>query len=84
MEKDNERLLYDILFFSNTVHDKYCYLIIGLNNKERVKQVSILDLLSNTVFAGDNTLEVKLDTIDIYIKEIDILTIFNSYNVPFY
>ncbi|OZS78487.1 transcriptional regulator [Tetzosporium hominis] len=91
--KDNERLLHDILCFANTVHDRDCYLIIGvlddgevlgLNDENRVKQVAILDLLSNTVFAGDNTPEVKVETIRINGKEIDILTVFNSYNVPFY
>lgn len=91
--KDNERLLHDILCFANTVHDRDCYLIIGvsdngeiigLNEENRVKQVAILDLLSNTVFAGDNTPEVKVETIRIAGKEIDILTVFNSYNVPFY
>ncbi|THE13986.1 ATP-binding protein [Bacillus timonensis] len=91
--KDNERLLHDILCFANTVHDRDCYLIIGvsdngeiigLNEENRVKQVAILDFLSNTVFAGDNTPEVKVETIRIAGKEIDILTVFNSYNVPFY
>lgn len=91
--KDNERLLHDILCFANTVHDRDCHLIIGvsddgevlgLNDENRVKQVAILDLLSNTVFAGDNTPEVKVETIRINGKEIDILTVLNSYNVPFY
>jgi hypothetical protein len=91
--KDNERLLHDILCFANTVHDKDCYIIIGvsddgeiigLNDENRVKQVAILDLLSNTVFAGDNIPEIKVETIKIEDKEIDILTVFNSYSVPFY
>ncbi|MEB6548862.1 ATP-binding protein [Heyndrickxia sporothermodurans] len=91
--KDNERLLHDILCFANTVHDRDSYLIIGvsddgeiigLNEKNRIKQVTILDLLSNVVFAGDNTPEIKVETIRIDGKEIDILTVFNSYNVPFY
>ncbi|WP_000019148.1 ATP-binding protein [Bacillus cereus] len=91
--KDNERLLHDILCFVNTVHDRDCYIIIGVsdngeiigvNEENRKKQAGILDLLSNTVFAGDNTPEVKVDTIEIEDKEIDILTIFNSYNVPYY
>lgn len=91
--KDNERLLHDILCFANTVHGTDCYIIIGvsddgeiigLNDENRVKQVAILDLLSNTVFAGDNTPEIKVETIKIDDKEIDILTVFNSYNVPFY
>ena len=91
--KDNERLLHDILCFANTVHDKDCYLIIGVSDtgeiigvdeENRRRQVDILDLLSNTVFAGDNIPEVRLDTIKINGKEIDVLTIFNSYNLPYY
>ncbi|ATO51720.1 ATP-binding protein [Brevibacillus laterosporus] len=91
--KDAERLLHDILCFVNTVHDKDCYIIIGVSDtgevigvKEegRMKQAAILDLLSNTVFAGDNTPEVKVDTIIVEDKNIDILTIYNSYSVPYY
>lgn len=91
--KDNERLLHDIICFANTAHDKDCYLIIGVsdtgeiigvNDENRKKQADILDLLSNTVFAGDNIPEVELNTIEIEDKEIDVLTIFNSYNVPYY
>lgn len=91
--KDNERLLHDILCFANTVHDKDCYIIvgvsdngeiIGVNEDNRMKQVGILDMLANTVFAGDNTPEIMVDTIKIEGKEIDVLTIFNTYNVPFY
>lgn len=91
--KDNERLLHDILCFANTVHDEDCYLIIGVSDtgeiigvseENRRRQSDILDLLSNTVFAGDNIPEVSLDTIEIEGKEIDVLTIFNSYTVPYY
>ncbi|MCM1991310.1 ATP-binding protein [Oceanirhabdus seepicola] len=91
--KDNERLIHDILCFTNTVHDRDCYLIIGVSDKGevvgvneegRLKQAGILDLLSNTVFAGDFTPEVMVDTIEIEDKEIDILIIFNSYTVPYY
>lgn len=41
-------------------------------------------MLSNTVFAGDNAPTVALETIKISEKEIDVLTIYNSFNVPFY
>ncbi|MFL0250623.1 helix-turn-helix domain-containing protein [Clostridium neuense] len=91
--KDNERLLHDIICFANTVHDKDCYLIIGVSDtgqivgvseENRKKQAEILDLLSNTVFAGDNIPKIELTTIEIEDKEIDVLTIFNSYLVPYY
>ncbi len=89
----NERLLHDILCFANTVHNENCYIIIGVSDtgevvgvseENRRKQVDILDLLANTVFAGDNTPEVRVDTIRLNGKEIDVLTILNSFNVPFY
>ncbi|WP_245805840.1 helix-turn-helix domain-containing protein [Bacillus alkalicellulosilyticus] len=91
--KDSERLLHDILCFANTVHDRDCNIIIGvsddgeiigLNDENRVKQAGILDLLSNTVFAGDKTPAIKVETCKIEDMEIDILTVFNSYSVPFY
>lgn len=91
--KENERLLHDILCFVNTVHDRDCHLIIGVsdigeivgvNEKNRMKQANILDLLSNTAFAGDNIPKVELNTIKIEDKEIDVITIFNSYAVPYY
>lgn len=92
---DNERLLLDILCFANTVHNKNCYLIIGVadngnitglteNSPNRKSQASVIDLLSNSMFAGDFVPEVSVETILINEKEIDVLTIFNSYNVPFY
>ena len=76
--KDNERLLHDIICFANTAHEEDCYLIIGVsdigkiigvNCGNRKKQADILDLLSNTVFAGDNIPEVELNTIEIEDKE---------------
>ncbi|WP_041219333.1 ATP-binding protein [Desulfitobacterium dichloroeliminans] len=92
---DNERLLLDILCFANTVHNKDCYLIIGVadngdiiglnkNSPNRKNQAAVLDLLSNSMFAGDFVPEVSVETILIGSKEIDVLTVFNSYNVPFY
>lgn len=92
---DNERLLHDILCFSNTIHDKDCYLIIGVSDNgeiigltsespHRKSQTMVLDLLYNTAFAGDYTPKVSVESIQMQEKEIDILTIYNSYNVPFY
>ena len=91
--KDNEKLLHDILCFANTVHDKNCYIIIGVadtgeilgvREENRMRQADLLDLLANTVFAGDNTPEVGVDTIKLEGIEIDVLTVFNSYKLPFY
>jgi len=91
--KDNERLLHDILCFANTLHNKDCYIIVGVTDngdivgvdkENRMKQANIIDLLSNTVFAGDNTPVVKVNTVIINGMEIDVLTIFNSFNIPYY
>ena len=85
--KDNEKLLHDILCFANTVHDKNCYIIIGVadtgeivgvSEENRMKQADLLDLLANTIFAGDNTPEVGVDTISLEGIEIDVITVFNS------
>jgi hypothetical protein len=91
---ENERLLHDILCFANTIHNHDCYIIIGVDDDgtvfgvekdlNRKKQVEILDLLSNTSFAGDNAPQIAVDTIHVDGKEIDVLTIFNSFDVPFF
>jgi Predicted transcriptional regulator containing an HTH domain and an uncharacterized domain shared with the mammalian protein Schlafen len=91
--KENELLLHDILCFANTVHNKNCYIIIGVSDsgevvgvsdENRRKQADILDMLSNTMFAGDNSPEVRVVTIRLKGVEIDVLTVLNSFNVPFY
>jgi len=90
---ENERLLHDILCFANTVHNKNCYIIIGVSDigevvgvseVNRRKQADILDMLSNIVFAGDNSPEVRVDTILLEGVEIDVITVLNSFRVPFY
>lgn len=92
---ENERLLLDILCLANTVHNEDCYILFGVadngevtglseDSTNRKNQAAILDLLSNTVFAGDNVPSIAVDTISVMGKEIDVLTVFNSYNVPFY
>ncbi|MPL96610.1 hypothetical protein SDC9_42792 [bioreactor metagenome] len=91
--KENERLLHDILCFANTVHNRDCYIIfgvsddkklIGVNGKNRKKQADLLDMLANVGFAGDYTPKVAVDTLRVGYKEIDVLTIFNSFDVPYY
>lgn len=92
---DNERLLHDILCFANTVHDKDCYLIIGvaddgtiigLNEESpyRKNQVCVLDLLANTVFAGDYIPKISVETVELQGLEVDVLTVYNSFEVPYY
>ena len=88
-------MLLDILCLANTVHNEDCYILFGVadngeitglseDSPNRKNQAAILDLLSNTVFAGDNVPSVAVETLTVKGKEIDVLTVFNSYNVPFY
>lgn len=91
--KENGTLLHDILCFANTIHDKDCFIIFGYDEQEgvvgvkddyRKKQADILDMLSNIKFAGDNPPRVSIETIIIRKKEVDVLIIHNSYDLPFF
>ncbi|EOU1496184.1 ATP-binding protein [Clostridium perfringens] len=92
--KDNEELIRDILSFANTIHNKDCFLIIGVsdnceiigveNDENRRKQVNILDMLGNCNFAGQNTPIINVETLNVENKELDILIIYNTNNVPMY
>ncbi len=90
---ENERLLHDILCFANTIHNYDCYIIfgvsdaheiIGVTESHRKKQSDVLDMLANVGFSGDYTPIISVDTISVMSKEIDVLTILNSFNVPYY
>ena len=92
---DNERLLLDILCLANTVHNEDCYLLFGVaddgevvglsaDSQNRKKQADVLDFMSNTMFAGDNIPKIEVETIIVQGKEVDVLTVYNSYDVPYY
>ncbi|XZM35286.1 ATP-binding protein (plasmid) [Clostridium perfringens] len=91
---DVETLIYDILCFTNTLHDKNSFLIFGVsdnfevlgveNDENRKTQAMVLDTLDNCEFAGGNKPKVSVETIIIDGKEIDILTIYNTRNTPVY
>lgn len=94
-QSDNEHLLHDILCFANTVHNKDCYLIIGVSDigdvtgltdssSNRKNQAYVIDMLADLKFAGAVVPEVAVETIVVNKKEVDVLTVFNSVNVPFY
>ncbi|MFH5911246.1 ATP-binding protein [Clostridium perfringens] len=92
--KDIESLIYDILCFTNTLHDKNSFLIFGVsdnfevlgikNDENRKTQAMVLDTLDNCDFAGGNKPKVLVETIVIDEKEVDILTIYNTRNTPVY
>lgn len=92
--RNKEELMRDILAFTNTSHNKDCYLIIGVGDNgdimgvveddSRRKQADILDMIDKTNFAGDNKPKISVNTIIIEDKEIDILTIFDCLETPIY
>lgn len=92
-------LVKDIICFANTVHDKDCFLIFGVNDdlkvcgmeKDRKKQSDILDTLSKLQFAGDVQPDIELKTVTVpsdlepdIMVEVDILIIYNTYLTPIY
>lgn len=92
--KDVEILIYDILCFTNTLHNENSFLIFGVsdnfevlgveNDENRKTQSILLDTLDNCEFAGENKPKVSVETIVIDKKEVDILTIYNTRNTPVY
>ena len=91
---DLERLLHDILCFANSLHNYDCYIFIGIDDngsivgvqgdKNRKNQAQILDYISKIHFAGDNVPPIAVETFEINLKEIDVITIYNSFKVPFF
>lgn len=87
-----EDLIKDIICFANTVHDKDCYLIFGIEDdlsiidvpEPRRKQADILDALSNLVFAGDVIPCIDVETVNYHGKTVDILVIYNVEKTPVY
>ena len=82
----------DIICFANSIHSKDCYLIFGVDDNykivgmkgKRKNQADIIDLLSHIQWAGDNEPQISLKTIILERKELDVLIIHNTENVPYY
>lgn len=92
-------LIKDIICFANTIHDKDCYIIFGVNDElkvcgmqnKRYKQSDILDTLSNLQFAGDIVPQIELKTISMQSSyapydfvDVDVLIIYNTNMTPIY
>ncbi|QTJ55227.1 AlbA family DNA-binding domain-containing protein [Dolosigranulum pigrum] len=86
-------LIKDIICFSNTVHDRDCYIffginddfeIIGLNDTEKTKQADIVDTMSILHFSGSERPSFEVNTISVNDKEIDVLVIFNNNKTPIF
>lgn len=87
-------LIRDILAFVNTPHHKDCYLIFGIedktfeiigvqDDKNRKNTQQLTDLLNRQKFSVI-TPKIKVETIEIEEKTVDIITIFNTADVPVY
>ncbi|WZX99648.1 ATP-binding protein [Bacillus sp. FSL W7-1360] len=87
-------LIKDIICFSNTPHDKDCYIIFGVDDncnvvgmkeiEKRRKQADILDTLSNIHFAGDNVPKISVESIEVQRVELDVLIVENMEKTPVY
>lgn len=85
-------LIKDIVCFTNTIHDRDCYIIFGVSDElivtgmkaARRKQADIIDVISNLQFAGDIYPQVEVNTVSVQGKEIDILTVHNEHLTPIY
>lgn len=89
---DTQEVVKDIICFSNTTHDKDCYLIYGISNdyeitgmkKERKKQSDIHDTIAKIRFSGGVKPEIELETIKIKNIEVDVLIVKNTEKTPIY
>lgn len=91
---NNAKFIHDIICLANNLDNKDAYLIFGVSDNGEVKGISgdenrknqadIVDMLRNQKFAGRVPPFVKLETILYSDKEIDVLVIFKSNQVPYY
>lgn len=83
-------LLKDIICFTNTVHDKDCYIFFGVNNslkivgmtKSRRKQADIIDAMDKLAFATVHVPCFSVETINVCGFELDVLMIYNTDKTP--
>ncbi|GAA6166356.1 AlbA family DNA-binding domain-containing protein [Sessilibacter corallicola] len=87
-------LLHDILCLANVIHDGDRFIIFGvsddyeingLNDKNlRRTQADILNFLRTISFANNKIPNIKIDSLQINGKELDILTIRNENHKPYF
>ena len=88
-------LLHDIICMANNRADRDAYIIFGVrdkdfkvvgieNDKNRRNQQQFLDFLKDKKFIGGVRPIIKLRTIKLCGKELDILIIENKYDTPYY
>ncbi len=94
-DKDDTDLLHDIICLANNLENHDAYIIIGIEDKtfnvlgvasdvNRKNTQMLVDFLKDKKFAGDIRPIVKVQTISINEKEIDIIVIKNTTNTPYY
>jgi hypothetical protein len=79
-------LLKDIMCFTNTVHDRDCYIVFGVNDALEIvgmkalrrRQADIIDALDKLSFASVHTPQIAVETIIIKSTDIDVLIIYNT------
>lgn len=92
---NNADLLHDIICMANSLANRDCYIIIGVedktynvlgvSNEKRKNQQNVIDLLrQKPSWAGGYIPEVYVRTISIADKEIDVVVVKQSDNTPFY
>jgi putative abi-alpha protein len=86
-------LLHDIMCLANNIENRDAYLIFGVKDKtyeicgvsedNRLNTVNVVNFLRNKKFVGNVRPTVRVETITVEGKELDILIIENSHYTPF-
>lgn len=89
-----DELLRDIISFANTAHHEDCYLIIGVSDDKNIVGVEkdenrknkqqLQDFLRSKDFAQRTYPQTNVETLKIENHEVDVITIYNSNEVPFF
>lgn len=92
-KKEMNNLVKDIICFTNTTHDRDCYLIfgvsdsyevVGIDENHTLKLSMFEDVFSKMKFANGVRPKIDLDSIMLVNTEIQVLTIHNEKNTPIY
>lgn len=94
MQKKDNEIVRDIVSFANTAHHKDCYLIMGVsdnqevigveNDENRRNKKQLQDLLRKKPFAQSSYPQTNVETFNIQRHELDVITIYDSDQVPFF
>ena len=93
---NNADLLHDIICYANNLVNRYCYIIIGIdeekdysivdviNDTNRKNTQKLVDFLQDKKFAGGIRPVVLFESIQIENATLDIIVIKNSNNTPYF